>query len=164
MAYLPIENHGIIGDMNTVALVGINGCIDWFCFPRFDSPSVFASILDDKKGGYFKVEPQADGVTNKQFYWPDSNVLVTRFLSADGVGQVVDFMPVGLPAESQDRHQLVRVVRCVRGVMSFRMECFPAFNYARDAHTTQVADTGACFRSANLCLGLLRRALNKEIN
>ena len=80
MAYQPIEDYGIIGDLHTVALVGMNGSVDWFCFPRFDSPSVFAAILDDKKGGHFKITALANGATHKQFYWPDSNVLVTRFL------------------------------------------------------------------------------------
>ena len=95
MAYQPIENYGIIGNMHTVALVGMNGSIDWLCYPHFDSPSVFAAILDDKKGGRFKIAPAAGGVTNKQIYWPETNVLVTRFLSADGVGEVIDFMVVG---------------------------------------------------------------------
>ena len=165
MAYQPIEDYGIIGDLHTVALVGMNGSVDWFCFPRFDSPSVFAAILDDKKGGHFKITALADGATHKQFYWPDSNVLVTRFLCPDGVGQVVDFMPVGLPRDSQDRHQLVRGVRCIRGTMSFRMECFPAFNYARDEHTTELTETGAVFYSPNLALGLgTRRKLKKQGN
>ena len=85
MAYQPIENYGVIGDTQTVALVGMNGSIDWFCFPRFDSPSVFAAILDDKKGGYFKIAPGTDVIAHKQLYWPDTNVLMTRFFSQDGV-------------------------------------------------------------------------------
>ena len=86
MAYQPIENYGIIGNMHTVALMGLNGSIDWLCYPNFDSPSVFGAILDDQKGGRFKIAPTAEGVTNKQIYWPDTNVLVTRSLSPDGVG------------------------------------------------------------------------------
>ena len=70
MGYLPIENYGIIGNMRTVALVGINGSIDWLCLPRIDSPSVFASVLDDKKGGYFKIAPVGQGASEKQLYWP----------------------------------------------------------------------------------------------
>ena len=84
MAYQPIENYGIIGDMHSVALVGMNGSIDWFCFPHFDSPSVFAALLDDAKGGRFCVCPANEAVVFKQFYWPDTNVLVTRYLSPDG--------------------------------------------------------------------------------
>ena len=104
MAYQPIEDYGIIGDMNTVALVGKNGAIDWFCFPRFDSPSVFGALLDDQKGGRFRIAPKSKGATCKQLYWPESNVLITRFLSPDGVGEITDFMPVGLPAEEQRLH------------------------------------------------------------
>ncbi len=143
MTYQPIENYGIIGDMHTVALVGMNGSIDWFCFPNFDSPSVFAAILDDKKGGRFQIAPTAAGVTFKQFYYPESNVLVTRFLSADGVGQVVDYMPVTLGSEEQGRHQIVRVVKAVRGVVPFHVECSPAFNYARDEHSIEITEKGA---------------------
>jgi GH15 family glucan-1,4-alpha-glucosidase len=98
MSYKPIEDYGIIGNMNTAALVGLDGSIDWFCYPRFDSPSVFAAILDHRKGGRFQIGPTSLTTTNKQFYWPDTNVLVTRFLTPDGVGQVVDYMPVGVSA------------------------------------------------------------------
>ncbi|MEO8682125.1 MAG: glycoside hydrolase family 15 protein [Vicinamibacterales bacterium] len=154
MAYQPIENYGIVGDCHTVALVGMNGSIDWYCYPHFDSPSVFAAILDDKKGGRFQIAPTCDGVRHKQFYWPDTNVLITRFLSADGVGQVTDFMPLGLPEGDPRRHQLVRQVQVVRGSMTFRMTCEPAFNYGRDAHETTIVERGACFGSATLCLAL----------
>ncbi|MFQ6030458.1 MAG: trehalase-like domain-containing protein, partial [Dehalococcoidia bacterium] len=91
MGYQPIENYGIVGNMRTVALVGMNGSIDWACAPRFDSPSMFGAILDDRKGGYFKISPAHDGITYKQLYWPETNVLVTRFLSADGVAEIIDF-------------------------------------------------------------------------
>ena len=154
MPYQPIEDYGIVGDLHTVALVGRNGSIDWFCFPHFDSPSVFAAILDARRGGHFKIAAASDDVTCKQFYWPDTNVLITRFLSADGVGQVTDYMPVGLSASETGRHQLVRRVRVVRGVMPFRMTCNPAFNYARDQHAVTVGDAGAVFRSPALTLGL----------
>ena len=107
MAYQPIENYGIIGNMHTVALVGMNGSIDWFCDPHFDSPSVFAAVLDDGKGGRYKISPTAAGITNKQMYWPETNVLVTRFLSPDGVGEVIDFMPVGLNEGERGYHQLI---------------------------------------------------------
>src|SRR4051812_46831845 len=96
MSYQPIEDYGVIGNMRTLALVGIDGSIDWLCFPHFDSPSVFAALLDDEKGGRFKIAPTADGVRTKQFYWPETNVLVTTFMSADGVGELEDFMPAGM--------------------------------------------------------------------
>src|SRR5215475_8343569 len=95
MDYQPIENYGIIGDLETVALVGLNGSIDFMCFPKFDSPSIFASLLDKDKGGYFCIRPVFKEMKTKQLYLPDTNVLLTRFLSADGVGEITDFMPVG---------------------------------------------------------------------
>ena len=170
MAYQPIENYGIIGNMHTVALVGMSGSIDWLCYPHFDSPSVFAAILDDKKGGWFKITPATEGATNKQIYWPDTNVLVTRFLSAEGVGEVIDFMPVGVREGDPGYHQLVRRVNVVRGTMAFRMECFPAFNYARDAHETSLTSDGALFSSpkwgltlsASVSLGATGRGVAAE--
>ena len=154
MAYQPIENYGIIGNMRTAALVGLNGSIDWFCVPSFDSPSVFAAILDDQKGGRFEIAPQGDGIRAKQFYWPETNVLVTRFLSPDGVGELIDFMPVGLPRESPWQDQLVRRVRVTRGTLAFRMRCRPAFDYARVPHRISIEEHGAIFESAVLSLGL----------
>ena len=158
MAYQPIENYGLIGDLHTVALVGMNGSIDWFCFPHFDSPSVFAAILDDDKGGRFQICPTRDDPLYKQFYWPDTNVVITRFLTPDGVGQITDYMPVGLPADDPRRHQLVRWVQVVRGAMEFCLECRPAFNYGRDPHTAHVVADGVCFESPELSMGLGTRA------
>ncbi|MBO0784213.1 MAG: glycoside hydrolase family 15 protein, partial [Ktedonobacteraceae bacterium] len=154
MAYLPIENYGIIGDMHSAALVGINGSIDWLCLPRFDSPSIFAAILDDEKGGRFDISSLIEGVKSKQFYWPDTNVLVTRFLSTAGIAEVVDYMPVGEAAQRFGKHQLVRRIKVVHGEMPFRLICHPAFNYARDPHETTLTADGACFNSALLSLGL----------
>ena len=98
MGYQPIENYGIVGNMRTAALVGMNGSIDWYCAPHFDSPSVFGAILDDKKGGRFQISPVAERVKSRQFYWPSTNILVTRFLHEDGIAELEDFMPVGMPA------------------------------------------------------------------
>jgi GH15 family glucan-1,4-alpha-glucosidase len=154
MAYQPIENYGIIGDLHSVALVGMDGSIDWLCLPHFDSPSVFAAILDDEKGGRFKIAPVSGGGTRKQLYWPDTNILVTRFFTSDGVAEVTDYMPVGASANGHRRTQVIRQVEVVRGEMEFRMECSPAFNYARDEHETEIVPGGATFRSAQLGLGL----------
>ena len=162
MAYQPIEDYGIIGDMHSVALVGMNGSIDWFCCPHFDSPSVFAAILDDKKGGRFQIAPTVPDVTQKQFYWPGTNVLVTRFLSPQGVAEITDYMPVGGPARGNGRHQLVRRVKVVRGSLSFRLDCQPAFNYAQDKHTTEISAGGACFCSGKISLGLATRVRLKR--
>ena len=154
MGYQPIENYGIIGDMHTVALVGMNGSIDWLCFPGFDSPSVFAALLDDQKGGRFQIAPTADGMTLKQLYWPDTNILVTRFLCPAGVAEIIDYMPIEKDGPWQAEHQLIRRVLVVRGSMPFRAVCRPAFNYARDLHNVRLASEGACFESPSLRLGL----------
>jgi GH15 family glucan-1,4-alpha-glucosidase len=156
VTYQPIENYGVIGNTHTVALVGIDGAIDWLCFPHFDSPTVFAALLDDEQGGRFQIAPAYEGATYKQFYWPDTNVLVTRFLSDEGVGEVVDFMPVAAQDEphSADQHQIIRRVSVVRGQMHFRMRCHPAFDYARDAHTVTLLPEGARFNATAITLGL----------
>jgi GH15 family glucan-1,4-alpha-glucosidase len=135
--YQSIENYGIIGDLNTVALVGLNGSIDFMCFPDFDSPTVFAAILDKHKGGYFSIAPQVDDVKHKQLYLPDTNVLLTRFLGTGGIVEITDFMPV----ETMDvGKELVRIVTCVHGEMNLVMECCPRFDYARRPH--MVSRTG----------------------
>ncbi|MCH7615449.1 MAG: glycoside hydrolase family 15 protein, partial [Nitrospinae bacterium] len=154
MPYQPIENYGLIGNMHTTALVGMNGSIDWFCFPYFDSPSIFAAILDEHKGGWFKIAIKDNTATQKQYYWPDTNVLVTRFLSTQGVGDIIDFMPVGLKETDVGYHGIVRRVQAIRGNVTFRLECFPAFNYARDVHTTSVTPDGVCFSANSLHLRL----------
>ncbi len=154
MGYQPIHNYGLIGNMYTTALVGLNGSIDWFCFPSHDSPSVFAALLDASKGGYFKISPITDEVTHKQFYWPETNVLVTRFLTSEGVGEITDFMPVGIKKQDPGFQWLIRRVRAIRGKMDFIMECCPAFNYARDQHQTTISSCGALFDSPSFSLGL----------
>jgi GH15 family glucan-1,4-alpha-glucosidase len=132
----------------------MNGSIDWFCFPRFDSPSVFAAILDDKKGGHFKIAPATDVSSHKQLYWPETNVLITRFLSPNGVAEITDYMPIGRDTTAPGSRQIVRRVEVVRGVMAFRLECYPAFNYARDIHETKITREGASFHAPDLSLGL----------
>jgi GH15 family glucan-1,4-alpha-glucosidase len=158
MAYQPIQNYGVIGDMHTVALVAINGSIDWLCMPRFDSPSVFAAILDHRKGGFFRVAPVDSEAMCKQLYWPDTNVLVTRFLLADGAAELTDFMPVAdVKLNVPARRQVCRRITAVRGSIEFRMECHPAFNYARDRHDTALVAHGAEFRARTGGLGLATR-------
>src|ERR1700730_15644142 len=140
MPYLPIEDYGIIGNMRTVALVGINGSIDWYCSPNFDSPSIFGAILDDNKGGRFQIAPVADRVRGKQFYWPSTNILVTRFSHEDGISDLEDFMPVDFPSDSPSYHQIHRRVRCVRGPARLRVACHPAFDYGRQLHEVRIDD------------------------
>lgn len=165
MSYQPIENYGIIGDLHSVALVGMNGSIDWLCFPHFDSPSIFAAILDDQKGGRFKISPAPDNVKYKQIYLPDTNVLVTRFLSEEGVGEITDFMPIAESQSGHKNHQLVRSVTAARGSMKFHLACHPAFNYARDSHELNISENNARFHSRSLNLGLYStRPLTKDGN
>jgi GH15 family glucan-1,4-alpha-glucosidase len=158
MTYLPIEDYGLIGNMYTAALVGRNGSIDWLCLPHFDSPSVFAAVLDDEKGGYFRIAPVSTDAASKQVYWPETNVLITRFLMPEGVVEVVDYMPVGVERGGPGFRQLVRRVEAVRGTVPLRVECYPAFNYARDEHKVDVVENGVVFRSPGLTLELSTKA------
>lgn len=135
MGYQPIENYGIIGDLNTVALVGLNGSVDFMCFPNFDSPTIFAALLDEKKGGCFQIVPAFTEMKTKQLYLPDTNVLLTRFLSKEGVGEITDFMPV---EELYAGKELVRRVTTVRGEVHYRLVCQPRFNYARSEHKVNI--------------------------
>ena len=152
--YLPIAEHGMIGDLHTVALVGTDGTIDWYCCPRFDSPSVFAALLDSDRGGLFRISPDGDGWSSKQLYLPDTNVLITRFLMPDGVGEVQDFMPPPLSGTAAHRHRMIRRIVAVRGQMRFVVDVAPRFDYARVRHEVALTAHGAVFRSAGLGLGL----------
>ena len=152
--YLPIAEHGIIGDLHSIALVGTDGTIDWYCCPRFDSPSVFGSILDAGRGGRYRIAPATGDWTPKQLYLPDTNVLITRFLTPDGVGEVQDFMPIQPAGAPVHRHRLIRRVLGVRGAIRFRVEVEPRFNYARDPHQVFFHESGVLFRSPDLCLAL----------
>ncbi len=152
--FTPIADHGLIGDLQTAALVTTDGTVDFYCCPRFDSPSVFAALLDRKRGGYFRIAPDGTEYVTKQLYFPDSAILITRFMSTDGVGEVVDFMPIDRPEQATARHLLVRVVRVVRGQMRFALECAPRFDYGRQPHELTLAPHGAVFHTADLTLTL----------
>ena len=154
MTYLPIENYGVVGDLHTVALIGLNGSVDWLCFPVFDLPSVFGAILDEEKGGRFQIYPADDHLKVKQMYLPDTNVLITRFLSPNGLAELTDFMPIEDKTNEAWNHRLVRRVKVVQGTYRFKMVCQPAFDYARAAHTAEMSEGGVVFHSQNLSLGL----------
>ena len=134
-SYAPIGDYGIIGNLYTVGLVGMDGSIDFLCLPDFDSPSVFAALVDAERGGRFQIAPLLAGAARKQLYLPDTNVLLTRFLDADGVAEVSDFMAVD---DAGQAHTVVRRAKTVRGeVLRFQMRCDPRFDYARATHTAE---------------------------
>ncbi|HEY7045353.1 MAG TPA: glycoside hydrolase family 15 protein [Nocardioidaceae bacterium] len=150
--YPPIAEHGLIGDLQTSALVTTDGTIDWLCLPRFDSPSVFGSLLDREKGGELTITPAAETYTTKQLYIPDTAILLTRFLTADGVGEITDFM-IPLPGQpATDNHRLVRRVRCVRGSMEFKGLLKPRFDHGRRPHKTSVVEPGVVLDDGELSL------------
>src|SRR5271170_6481652 len=126
MTYQPIEDYGVIGNLRTAALIAKDGSIDWFCYPHFDSPSVFGAILDHDKGGHFRISPTTEQISRKQVYFPDTNVLITRFLAEDGVGEIIDYMPLSDSNDVPPYLGVIRRVRVVRGAMQFRLECVPA--------------------------------------
>lgn len=141
-----IADHGMIGDLQSIALVSNEGSVDWFCAPRFDSPSVFASLLDRERGGYFRIRAVGDGMRIKQMYFPDTAILITRFMSADGVGEVVDFMPIAEdPTTPTGNRVIARGIRVVRGELTFRLECRPRFDYGRLAHAAVLTEHGVRF-------------------
>lgn len=150
--YLPIAEHGLIGNLCTVALVGTDGTIDWYCCPSFDSPSVFAAILDADRGGAFELAAAVPAGT-KQFYFPDTNVLITRFFTEEGLGEIQDFMPVA-DSGASDRDRLIRRVVCVRGTIPFRCRVAPRFGYGAEPHTVRMLDRTALFASEELSLAL----------
>lgn len=153
MAYQPIEHYGVIGDLHTVALVGMDGSIDFMCFPRFDSPTIFAALLDDERGGRFRLAPVMPDARPKQLYLFDSNVLLTRFLSEEGVAEISDYMPVD---EAQATHSLVRRAKTVRGEVRFRLLCEPRLDYARASHRIDARDRDVYIVPEHGAPGVLR--------
>src|SRR5215469_5246570 len=123
MTFQPIEDYGVIGNMRSLALVGMNGSIDFLCYPDFDSPTVFAALLDDKLGGKFQIEPQLKNIRVRQLYLPETNILLTRFLAEEGVADLTNYMPIDLRGEGSN--EIIRTVTVVRGAVDFRMRCQP---------------------------------------
>jgi len=143
--YLPLEDYGLIGNLHTVALVAKTGSIDYLSFTRFDSPTIFASLLDAEKGGHWRLQPVGDDVRSKQLYLPDTGILLTRFFTEDGIAELTDFMPV---KRHEQNCAVVRTVRIIKGSMQFEMQCAPRFNYGRARHDVTEQDNGSLlFRS-----------------
>jgi GH15 family glucan-1,4-alpha-glucosidase len=149
--YPNISDHGLIGDLQTAALVTTDGCVDWFCAPRFDSPSVFGALLDADKGGYFQVKPDHEPYVTRQLYLPDTAVLITRFMTPDGVGEVTDFMPIA-GQRATSHHRIVRQISVVRGTMKFVADIKPRFDYGRKEHKLEMTDEGAVFHCDDVAL------------
>src|SRR4029078_8320982 len=149
----PIAEHGLVGDLHSVALVGTNGTIDWYCCPSFAAPSVVGAILDKDRGGFYSLRPTGDDWTSKKLYFPDTNVLITRFFTHGGVVEVQDFMPIEDQPEMH-RHRLLARGVVVRGEMEFELEVQPRFDYARAEHEVELPPHGVLFRSPGLLLAL----------
>jgi GH15 family glucan-1,4-alpha-glucosidase len=150
MAFQPIENYGVIGNMQSIALVGMNGSIDFLCYPDFDSPTVFAALLDDQKGGRFEIRPKLSNMRVRQLYLPETNILITRFLADEGVAELTDYMPI--EEDGEQPNEIVRTVSVIRGNVGFEMLCQPRFNYAAGRHTLQLSDRCGTFLPADrLC-------------
>jgi GH15 family glucan-1,4-alpha-glucosidase len=147
MVFQPIENYGVIGNMRSIALVGMNGSIDFLCYPEFDSPTVFAALLDDQKGGRFEIRPQLSNLRVRQLYLPETNILLTRFLAEEGVAELTDYMPI--EQDGEQPNEIVRSVSVIRGNVNFEMCCRPRFNYAAGEHEVQVSERCATFRPAD---------------
>jgi GH15 family glucan-1,4-alpha-glucosidase len=158
--YLPIEEHGIVGDLRTVALIGTDGTVDWYCPARFDAPSLFGALLDKSKGGYFSLTSRTGYARPKQLYLPDTNILMTRFQGKEAVGEVVDFMVPETRATGRARDLLVRRCMAVRGRATFELACHPAFDYGRVGHDVQIIQgVGAVF-TAPMGRAVLRTNVN----
>ncbi len=138
MAYQAIENYGVIGNMRSLALVGMDGAIDFLCYPDFDSPSVFAALLDDRKGGRFRIQPQLTNMRVRQLYLPDTNILITRFLAEEGVAELTDYMPIG--NGSDNPNEIVRTLSVIRGNINCSILCEPRFNYGKSPHRTEASE------------------------
>jgi len=147
MSFQAIENYGVIGNMRSIALVGMDGSIDFLCYPNFDSPTVFAALLDAKEGGHFQIEPQLTNMRIRQLYLPDTNILLTRFLAEEGVAELTDYMPI--EKDEEQPNEIIRTVSVIRGNVRFNMRCQPRFNYARSAHRTELSDGCAMFFPAD---------------
>jgi pentatricopeptide repeat protein len=148
-----IEDHGVIGNLATVALVSTAGSIDFACFPKFDSPTIFAGLLDGERGGVFSVAPHCESLRVKQMYLPDTNVLMTRFFTPHGIGEITDFMPLSADGHANG-FRIVRHLEAIKGEIRFCMRCAPRFDYSRVAHTLEIADSMARFLPEDGGVGL----------
>jgi GH15 family glucan-1,4-alpha-glucosidase len=158
--YEPIEDYGIIGDLHTVALISKRGSIDFFCYPRFDSPTLFAALLDAEKGGHFSIHPKLNDSDHKQMYLPDTAVLLTRFLADDGIAEITDYMPVD---RNEEHCAIIRKVSTIRGQIEYEMHCCPRFDYSRAGHDLKRCKGGVAFQAAGAAGTRMRLLSNVHI-
>jgi GH15 family glucan-1,4-alpha-glucosidase len=135
--YRPISHYGIIGNGKTAALVSLDGSIDWFCAPRFDSPAIFGALLDAQKGGTFAIKPREKAVTS-QHYEKDTSILITEFSTEKGRAEILDFMHYTDRSNQTDQVflssiEIHRRVRCLDGKIDFEVLFFPRFDYGKEA-------------------------------
>ena len=154
MSYRPIHDYGVIGDMNSAALVSLDGSIDWVCFPRFDSPSVFAAILDHTKGGRFAISP-VGAFTSTQRYRYETTVLETTFTTDNGSVTVIDFMTNASVHRADAPHEIVRIVRGDRGAVRMHAEFQPRLDYARSQTSLAAGPPGITAQNGEHRLSLL---------
>ena len=143
----PIDAHGIIGDMRSAALVNDKGSVDFFCWPEFDSPSIFCSLLDTPEAGIFQLSPDLPDARREQIYLPDTNVLQTRWLSDQAVVEITDLLPIG---DTEDNLPLLmRRVRVVSGQATFQMRCAVRHDYARAPTLPRLDEQDVIFEAAD---------------
>ncbi|MFQ5924466.1 MAG: glycoside hydrolase family 15 protein [Dehalococcoidia bacterium] len=147
MGYKPISDYGIIGNMLSAALVGSDGSIDWCCLPRFDSPSIFAAILDDEKGGRFHIKPQRP-FRSHQAYLPNTNILQTTFETETGTATVIDFMPCYQTSRRRltQFDEIHRLAKCTEGQVALEVVFEPRLNYARGGSLISTSKYGVTVR------------------
>lgn len=151
-----IGDHGIVGDLETVALIARDGTVDYLCWPTLDSPTIFADLLHPDRGGAFEIRPELDHPRHLQLYIPDTNVLVTRWMGQNGSAEVVDLMPQP-DARHQSGHEarsLIRRLTVTSGTVRFTIRCMPRLDYAREVPEVAAIEGGVRFSGQQLSLNL----------
>jgi GH15 family glucan-1,4-alpha-glucosidase len=151
-----ISEHGIVGDMETAALIAQDGTLDYLCWPALDSPTIFAELLDADTGGAFSIVPQLDEPRMLQLYVPETNVLITRWMAESGSTEVMDMLahPDARPHQNNTARCVIRRVTVTRGTVAFKVRCAPRLDYAREVPEVSEADGGIRFAGRDLAIRL----------
>lgn len=144
--YRAIKDYGLIGNFHTSALVSKQGSIDYLPFPRYDSPTIFGTLLDNNNGGFFAIECTEEEVNFKQLYLPDTAILLTRFLTSKGIAEITDFMP---PIQVAQKLILIRELRAIKGELNFRIILNPRFDYGKYGFNLEKKDESIVVTSKN---------------